>query len=271
MDRDSLRAPLDTATLRDGLAGPGLPWRRLDVVAETGSTNADLLARAAAGEDIDGSVLLAEFQNAGHGRHGRVWSAPPRSGISLSVGVSGASVPRSGWGWLPLLTGVAVVEALAAVAGLTAGLKWPNDVLVGDGKLAGILAEVAAPAPVIVVGLGLNVTLTADEAPDPVATSLSMLECSATDRNALAHRILRELAAAIDAWRSAGGGDPKLIAHYYRYSVTLNTRVKAILPGGREVVGVARDIDETGRLCVDTGGQTVAISAGDITHLRPSV
>ncbi len=270
MERDSLRAPLDAAAISDGLVGPGLPWRQLDVVAETGSTNADLLARAAAGEDVDGSVLLAEFQNAGHGRHGRQWSAPPRTGIALSVGVSGVSVPWSGWGWLPLLTGVAVIDALAAVAGVTAGLKWPNDVLVGDGKLAGILAEVAAPAPVIVVGLGLNVTLTADEAPDPAATSLRMLECSATDRNALAHRILRELAGRIDAWRSAGGGDPQLIAHYHRYSVTLNTRVKATLPGGQDVVGVARDIDETGRLCVDTGGETVAISAGDITHLRPS-
>jgi BirA family transcriptional regulator, biotin operon repressor / biotin---[acetyl-CoA-carboxylase] ligase len=271
MDNPAHRPPLDAAAIGDGLVGKGLPWRRLDVVAETGSTNADLLARAASGEDIDGSVLLAEFQRTGHGRHGRQWSAPPGSGIALSVGVSGASVPRSGWGWLPLLTGVAVVEALAAVTGLTAGLKWPNDVLVGDGKLAGILAEVAAPAPVIVVGLGLNVTLTADEAPDPVATSLSMLGCSVTDRNTLVHRILRELARRIDDWRSAGGGDPKLTAHYYRYSVTLNTRVKATLPGGREVVGVARDIDETGRLCVDTGGETVAISAGDITHLHHSV
>jgi BirA family transcriptional regulator, biotin operon repressor / biotin---[acetyl-CoA-carboxylase] ligase len=265
------RPPLDAAKLRDGLVGSGLSWRRLDVVAETGSTNADLLARAAAGEDVDGSVLLAEFQNAGHGRHGRQWSAPRRTGITLSVGVSGASVPRSGWGWLPLLTGVAVVDALAAVAGLTAGLKWPNDVLVGDGKLAGILAEVGAPAPVIVVGLGLNVTLTADEAPDPAATSLLMLECSATDRNALAHRILRELAGRIDAWRSAGGADAALIADYQHYSLTLGSRVRATLPGDREVVGSARAVDQTGRLCVDTGGETVAISAGDITHLRPSV
>ena len=88
------RPPLDAAAISDGLVGPGLPWRQLDVVAETGSTNADLLARCAAGEDIDGSVLLAEFQNAGRGRQGRHWSAPPRAGITLSVGVSGASVPR---------------------------------------------------------------------------------------------------------------------------------------------------------------------------------
>jgi BirA family biotin operon repressor/biotin-[acetyl-CoA-carboxylase] ligase len=265
---DWLRPPLDAAAISAGLVGPGLPWRRLDVVAETGSTNADLLARSAAGEDIDGSVLLAEFQNAGHGRHGRHWFAPPRAQIALSVGVSGASVPRSGWGWLPLLAGVAVVDALAAVAGIAAGLKWPNDVLVGDGKLAGILAEVAAPAPVIVVGLGLNVTVTADEAPDPAATSLLMLGSSATDRNTLTHRILRELAGRVDAWRTAGGADSKLVADYQRYSLTLGTRVQALLPGDRDIVGVARAIDELGRLCIDTGGETVTVSAGDIKHLR---
>ncbi len=114
--------------------------------------------------------------------------------VALSVGVAGGSVPRTGWGWLPLATGVAVADALAAL-GVETGLKWPNDVLANGGKLAGILAEVASPTPVIVLGLGLNVTLTAEEAPDPVATSLLMLGSSATDRNTLARRILRELAA----------------------------------------------------------------------------
>src|ERR1700734_4165773 len=85
---DSVRAPLDVAALRDGLVGPGMPWRELDVVAETGSTNADLLARAEAGAAIDGSVLLAEYQNAGRGRHGRHWLAPPRTQVALSVGVA---------------------------------------------------------------------------------------------------------------------------------------------------------------------------------------
>ena len=269
MDNDT-PAPLDAAALRDGLVGPGMPWRQLDVVAETGSTNADLLARAEAGAAIDGAVLLAEYQHAGRGRHGRQWSAPPRTQLSLSAGVSGAAVPHSGWGWLTLATGVAVADALAEV-GVEAGLKWPNDVLVDGGKLAGILAEVAAPTQVIVVGLGLNVELTADQAPDPVATSLLMLGSSTTDRNTLARGILRELARRIDAWRTAGGADSALIADYQRYSLTLNSRVRASMPGDREVVGVARSVDETGRLCVDTGAQTVAISAGDITHLRPSV
>jgi BirA family biotin operon repressor/biotin-[acetyl-CoA-carboxylase] ligase len=264
MDRDVLRPPLDASTARDGLVGPGLPWRRLDVVDETGSTNADLLARSAAGTDIDGSVLLAEYQNAGRGRHGRQWSAPPRAQIAMSVGVSASSVPQSGWGWLPLATGVAVVDALAALAGVAAGLKWPNDVMVGDGKLAGILAEVAAPNPVMVVGLGLNVTMTADEAPDPAATSLLMLGSSA-DRNLLTARILRELARRIEQWRTA---DRALHDDYRRYCLTLGRRVRATLPGDRQVTGLAQAVDELGRLCVDTGEQTVTISAGDITHLR---
>lgn len=266
----SARPALDEAALRVGL---GAPWRRLDVVEETGSTNADLLARAAAGEDIDGAVLLAEYQTAGRGRQGRSWSAPPRSQLSLSVGVNAAAVPAAAWGWLTLATGVAVADALSRVGGVGPGLKWPNDVLAGPpdtpGKLAGILAEVAAPAPVIVVGLGLNVTMTAAEAPDPVATSLSMLG-GATDRTALGAAVLATLADRIVAWRAAGGADAELVADYRRYSVTLGRRVRATLPGEKTLEGIAESIDDLGRLCVHTGDQTVAVSAGDVTHLRPA-
>lgn len=239
------------------------PWRT-DVVKETGSTNADLLARAAAGEDIDGAVLIAESQTAGRGRHGRVWSTPPGSQVALSAGVGVGDVPSDAWGWLPLLTGVAVVDAVAEVAGVTAGLKWPNDVLAGDGKLAGILAEVAAPAPVVVVGLGLNVS----EAPDPVATSLAKLGAS-VDRSELTAAVLRHLAARIDAWRAARGADATLAADYRSRSVTIGKRVRASLPGDSNVEGVAADIDDIGRLRIDADDGPVTVSAGDITHLRP--
>jgi BirA family transcriptional regulator, biotin operon repressor / biotin---[acetyl-CoA-carboxylase] ligase len=264
MDSAEARSPLDVDRLRRA-AG----WPKIDVVEETGSTNADLLARAAAGEDIDGVVLLAEYQTAGRGRHGRTWSAPPRSQIALSVGVGVADVPAEAWGWLPLATGVAVVDALAETTGIAAGLKWPNDVLVDDGKLAGILAEVAAPEPVVVVGLGLNVTMTAEEAPDPVATSLAMLGAPAADRNGLAAAVLRQLAARIGSWRTARGADATLAGAYRSHSRTLGTRVRATLPGDRAVEGTAESIDELGRLRIDTGTDMVTVSAGDITHLRP--
>lgn len=272
MDVQPPRSALDATVLRDGLVGPGRPWRALDVVAETGSTNADLLARSATGEDIDGVVLLAEHQTAGRGRHGRHWEAPARSQLALSVGVAADMVPTSGWGWLTLATGVAVADALAEASGLQVGLKWPNDVIVGSdkqGKLAGILAEVAAPNQLIVVGLGLNVTMTAREAPDPAAVSLAMLGALVIDRNIWADKILRHLATRIAAWRAAGGADETLAADYRRHSCTLGAQVRADMPGDRRVEGLAEDIDDTGRLVINTGNETVTVSAGDVTRLRP--
>jgi BirA family transcriptional regulator, biotin operon repressor / biotin---[acetyl-CoA-carboxylase] ligase len=274
MGRESSRQRLRAVLLRDELTGPRRPWRRLDVVDETGSTNADLLVRAAAGEDIDGAVLIAESQTAGRGRHGRTWWTPPRSQIALSTGVGVGTVPSEAWGWLPLLTGVAVVDAVAEVTGVIAGLKWPNDVLAvagrdssasGAGKLAGILAEVAAPAPVVVIGLGLNIT----EAPDPAATSLALLGAT-VDRGILTEAVLRHLAARVDAWRAANGADAALVADYRSRSVTIGNRVRAVLPGDRTVSGVADDVDGIGRLRIDTGEEVVTVSAGDITHLRPA-
>lgn len=273
MTEHPLRPRLDVTGVCRDLVGPGRPLRRLDVVETTGSTNAELLARRADGEVIDGVVLAAEYQSAGRGRHGRTWTAPPRSQIALSLGVDVSGLPPATWGWLPLLTGVAVVDAVHATTGLHPVLKWPNDILVGSGedsgKLAGILAEVASPHAVIVVGLGLNVTLTPEESPDPRATSLLMLGSTMLDRNALLGSILAELTARIDRWRIAGGPDPSLASDYRRHSATLGTRVRATLPGDREIVGIATDLDDLGRLLIDTGVQTVAVSAGDITHLRP--
>ncbi|MFZ1178153.1 MAG: biotin--[acetyl-CoA-carboxylase] ligase [Mycobacterium sp.] len=273
-DRDSLRAPLDEAALRAELIGTGLGWRQLDVVEQTGSTNADLLARAAAGTDVAGAVLIAEHQTAGRGRHGRSWSASPRAQIMMSVGVSVVDVPTAGWGWLPLAAGVAVVDAVAPlleVTGFDVGLKWPNDVLAGApdsrGKLAGILAEVARP--VVVIGLGLNVT----QAPEGVdgATSLLDLGVAAPDRGQLLCVLLRELGRRIVAWRAARGADWALAADYRARSLTIGARVRAHLPGGKELVGTASGIDDQGRLCLETegaGGQTVVVSAGDVVHLR---
>jgi BirA family biotin operon repressor/biotin-[acetyl-CoA-carboxylase] ligase len=186
----------------------------------------------------------------------------------MSVGVSAEDVPADAWGWVPLATGVAVVDAVAATTGVRAGLKWPNDVLAGGGKLAGILAEVAAPHPVIVVGIGLNVTLQPGDIAEPGATSLALLGADA-DRNELVRSLLRELAVRLGGWRDARGAGAALVTDYRARSLTIGSRVRAVLPGDREIVGDAVSVDEQGRLCVDTGADTVAISAGDIVHLRP--
>jgi BirA family biotin operon repressor/biotin-[acetyl-CoA-carboxylase] ligase len=257
-------SPIDATALGDGLEAP---WRQLEVVERTESTNADLLARAASGGDIAGAVLIAEHQTAGRGRNGRVWTSPGAQ-LTMSVGVDANGVPPAAWGWLPLATGVAAVDAVATVAGVGAGLKWPNDVLARGRKLAGILTEVAAAQRFIVVGIGLNVTLRDDEVPDAQATSLRSLGVEASDRTVLARALLRELGGRIERWQAAGGADADLITDYRARSVTIGTRVRAILPGGRDVVGVAQSIDEQGRLLIVSDTGPVAVSAGDIVHLR---
>jgi BirA family biotin operon repressor/biotin-[acetyl-CoA-carboxylase] ligase len=265
MTAEGPRPPLDVQALREGL-DPF--WRRLDVIDETGSTNADLVNRAVAGENIAGAVLLAEHQTAGRGRGGRKWSDVPRALITMSVGVSIEHVPAEAWGWVPLATGIAVVDAVAATSGLQVGLKWPNDVLAGDGKLAGILAEVASPQPLIVVGIGLNVTLQPDEIAEPGATSLLALG-AVVDRNELVRSLLRELAARLGGWRDSRGADRSLMADYRARSLTIGSRVRAVLPGDREIVGDAASVDEQGRLLIDCAdGQIVGVSAGDVVHLR---
>lgn len=263
------RVPLDPVALRDSVFETSAVWRRIDVVAETGSTNADLIARAERGDDIDGAVLIAEHQTAGRGRQGRSWSAVPYAQITMSVGIDAAAVPSKTWGWLPLATGVAIVDAVADM-GVEAGLKWPNDVLAGDGKLAGILAEVAPARQAVVVGVGLNVSLRGDEVGVAGVTSLVDLGVTAPDRQYLVARLLGELGRRVEAWRRAGGADPGLMADYRARSLTLGMTVRAVLPGDREIVGVARDIDEQGRLRLESDGQTTTVSAGDIIHLRPA-
>ncbi len=258
---------LDAAVLRHALTEPGSPWRHLDVVASTGSTNADLLARASVGDDIDGAVLIAEHQTAGRGRNGRAWSSP-QAQIAMSLGLAADAVPSDAWGWVPLAAGVAVVDAVAAATGVQAGLKWPNDILARDSKLAGILTEVAAEARVVVVGIGLNVTLDPGEVADADATSLRALGVESPDRNELVRAMVRECGTRLAAWRDAGGADERLIADYRARSVTIGQQVRAILPGGRELLGVARDIDEHGRLHIDSNDGSFAVSAGDIVHLR---
>jgi BirA family transcriptional regulator, biotin operon repressor / biotin---[acetyl-CoA-carboxylase] ligase len=257
------REPLDVELLHAEL---GPPWRRLDIVGETGSTNADLLARATAGENIDGVVLIAEHQTAGRGRSGRTWATVPRAQLTLSVGIGVAEVSTSAWGWLPLAAGLAVAEAVKADAGVDAALKWPNDVLAGEGKLAGILSEVAGQT--IVVGIGLNVTLRADEVGEPGLSSLVDLGVADPDRTRLASELLRRLGERVMGWREGNEG---LMVDYRDRCATIGSSVRAVLPGGREVVGTATAVDDEGRLRIDIGSEVVAVAAADVVHLRPNL
>ena len=165
---------LDAARLIGAMSSrPGL-WREVRVVEETGSTNADLLAKARAGAG-EGLVLIAEAQTSGRGRMGRRWISPPRRSLTFSVLLRPA-VPAGLLGWMPLLAGVAVASAIRRTAGVDARLKWPNDVLVDGAKIAGILAERWSDA--VVIGTGINVLQHRGELPVPTATSLLVAQGS---------------------------------------------------------------------------------------------
>ncbi|MFI1763642.1 biotin--[acetyl-CoA-carboxylase] ligase [Streptomyces sp. NPDC020800] len=271
---DLERPPLNAAVLRRGLVREGSLWSEFEVVQRTGSTNSDLVDRAVAGKAGEGAVLVAEEQTAGRGRLDRQWSAPARSGLFFSVLLNPAEVPVARWGWLPLLTGVAVATGLSRAAGVDTALKWPNDLLVTVGgeerKAGGILAERAGEHGVV-VGVGINVSLGAGELPVPQAGSLALAGAVSTDRDPLLRAVLRSLEEWYRRWRDAGG-DPAVSGLQETYAAgcaTLGRVVRAELPGDRALVGEAVAVDGDGRLVIATeSGAREAVGAGDIVHLR---
>ncbi|MFH8701425.1 biotin--[acetyl-CoA-carboxylase] ligase [Streptomyces chartreusis] len=273
---DLERPPLNIAALRRGLVREGGLWRRVEVVERTGSTNTDLVDLATAGKAEEGTILVAEEQTAGRGRLDRNWTAPPRSGLFFSVLLNPSEVPVTRWGWLPLLTGVAVATGLSRAAGIDTALKWPNDVLVTVGgeerKTGGILAERAGEAGVV-VGVGINVTLRADELPVPQAASLALAGAASTDRDPVLRGMLRSLEDWYGRWRAAVG-DPLVSGLQETYAAgcaTLGKTVRAELPGDRAITGEAVAIDGDGRLVLATEeGVQEPVGAGDIVHLRPA-
>lgn len=283
------RPPLREASLRQALMRPGSLWTDVRVVSRTGSTNADVADAARAGA-AEGLVIVAEQQNAGRGRLGRSWVSPPRAGLAVSVLLRPA-VPTARWGWLPLLAGVALAEAVGRVAVVDAVLKWPNDLLVrsamaadavgaGYGKCAGLLAEVVpcgeVPGGAVVLGIGLNVHQRVDELPPPAdlgalpPVSLALAGALSTDRDPLLRATLRALADWYARWQDADG-DPTasgLREAYLQGCATLGVDVRVYMPDGSTLDGRASDVDVDGRLVVDTSSGSRAVAAGDVRHVR---
>lgn len=264
--------PIDASVLRAELVRLGSPWSAVDVVAQTGSTNADLAA-AARGGAPNGTVLVADHQSAGRGRLGRTWMAPPGSSIAMSV-LLRPEVARERWSWLPLLTGLAVSDGLRQTCDLPADLKWPNDVLVSERKICGVLAERidTDDGPAVVLGMGINVSLTAAELPVPTATSVTLVlaELGVADvpvsRTALVTAVLVSLARILRQWADTDGG---AVAVAYRERCgTLGRDVRVDLADGSSVHGTAEAIDTDGRLVLLGEHERRRFAAGDVVHLR---
>jgi BirA family transcriptional regulator, biotin operon repressor / biotin---[acetyl-CoA-carboxylase] ligase len=247
---DPSRAPLDGRSLAAALTTGSALWRSLEVVPEIGSTNAALLA-AAAEDAPEGTVLAAEHQVTGRGRLDRVWTSPPGAGVTVSF-LLRPDVPGARRGWLPLLTGVVLAEAVGEVPGVRASLKWPNDLLAAG-----------------VVGVGLNVSTRADELPD-TATSLALEAGRPVDRAAVLLQFLRTFEHRYLAWAGALG-DPVssgLARDYLAWCSTVGAGVVVTLPDGSTLEGVAESVDWDGRLVVRTPQGTVELASGDVRHLR---
>lgn len=271
------REPLRRDALERALVRPGGLWRSVEVYPELASTNTELAARARQGGG-DATVVVTDHQTSGRGRRDRGFQTPARAALTFSVLVR-PEVPPARLGWLPLLMGVAAVDAVRETAGCAAGVKWPNDVLATGGadgtqrKLAGILSEAVTSQSgiAVVVGMGLNVTQTRHELPTPTATSLAVEGAALPEREPLLRAVLDGFAADYTDWAAAGGDAVAsgLAQRYRERCDTVGRRVRVELPNGRVVTGSATGVDAYGHLLVRTPSGEEALSAGDVVHVRP--
>ena len=267
-DHRVLQAALD----RSSTEGPG--WGPVAWLPSTGSTNADAADQVREGAP-EGFTVTADEQTAGRGRLGRDWVSPAGAGLLMSV-VLRPVAPQRTWGWVPLLTGLAVVDARRD-AGVAASLAWPNDVMVdgpawdgsaGPRKLGGLLAERVDDA--LVVGIGVNTDLRADELPVPRASSV-VLEGPAVRREALLVAVLDRLRARYLRWQLADGDADRagLLDDYAARCLTVGSPVRATLPGDEVVEAVGDRIDPDGRLVLRLpNGRERAVAAGDVLLVR---
>lgn len=258
--------PPDVERLRAALLVPTGEWSSVEVLAEVGSTNAELMSRARDGA-AHGSILITGNQTAGRGRLTRSWVTPPGVAIACSVLLCPPpELPVANWPWLSPLLGLAVSRGVERATGLQVQLKWPNDVLVDDRKLSGLLAERGdgPGGPVVVLGFGINVTADADELPVPTATSL-LLEGAPTDSTELLLAVLSELAELWRLWLQ----DLDAVAQAYRAACdTIGREVRVVLGPDQEVLGRAVGVDADGGLQVEGPAGIRAYAAGDVVHLR---
>jgi len=256
-----MRTPLDPVRLAAALEPPVL---LLDAV---GSTNDAIRAHL----DRLPVLLATEHQQAGRGRAGHGWDTPRGAALTVSIALRPAR-PRESWGWLPLLTGLAVCRAVEHVTDLAPVLKWPNDVLLPDPtpvsgwgryrKAVGILTEAVGDA--VIVGIGINVDQHPAELPVPHAGSLRTAGAPEVDRTELLIAVAREVLTLV-----AGPRDIAVEHEVRERCVTLDAQIEAELPGGDRITGVATGIEADGSLRIQTATGPRVMTAGDLRHVRP--
>lgn len=230
-------------------------FRDLRLVAETGSTNRDVMALAGEGA-LEGLVVVADHQSAGRGRLDRSWEAGPGEALLVSVLLRPQGLPVGRRHLVTAAAALAAQSACATLAGVEPEIKWPNDLLAGPGKLAGILAQ--SSGEVVVAGMGLNV-----HAGPPGAAVLDHLAGRRVRREDLLVAWLHRLEDLL-----AGGWDA-VAEGYRRRCATIGRPVRVELARGEVLEGRATSVDADGRLVVrGRDGAATPVAAGDVTHLR---
>jgi len=255
VSNEVLRTPLDEAEINSKIT----PYWRVSVVELTGSTQNDLLQLVESKNALDGQVIVTEYQSNGRGRLDRTFEAPAQSALLFSFYIKPRK-QRSEWGFIPLIAGLSLVRAITTIdTAMKVSLKWPNDCIINDKKCAGIIAQTSQQG--IVIGIGLNVSITSKELPVPNATSLAIEGSTITDRNLLLSHILNTFAELFEAWEEGS----ELLNEYANASSTIGKKVRIDLPGGENIEATVAHISHSGELVLDDGRH---VSAGDVIHLR---
>ena len=250
MVREALNESAINATLRDSY------WR-VSVFESVTSTQTEISAK----ENLkNGDVFVTEYQSAGRGRLDRTFDAEKSSALLFSLYFE-PKRSKSEWSAIPLLTGLSLVNGLTKLdEKLAVKLKWPNDLLVGEKKVAGILVE--AKESGVIIGIGLNVEMSKDELPVETATSLSIEGFSELDRNKILPALLKSIAFTFGLWES---GSSLPVELYRQASSTLGKEVEVHLPSGQILKSLAVGISEIGELQLADGSR---VNVGDVIHLR---
>lgn len=238
-----------------------MEWSKPIRLATTGSTNADLAKLAKEGA-LPGTIIAADHQSSGRGRFERVWEAPP--GKSLAVSVLLKPSTKALTSWLPLVVGLGICEGLQRL-GAPAVLKWPNDILVDDGKICGILVERVETKSgfACIAGFGINTSLSATELPVPTATSLALHGINFSNDEIL-DTVLSALESRYRKWDSG----ESIKSEYLKRCATIGKEVKVQLSETENIFGKAVGISDSGCLLVEVAGKITEFSAGDVFHLR---
>jgi BirA family biotin operon repressor/biotin-[acetyl-CoA-carboxylase] ligase len=252
---DAPRAPLDKKLISQEISR----YWRVSVVEVTGSTQDDLYQLASSGSAIPKTILASEYQSSGRGRLDRTFEATPHSALTFSLYIE-PKVAREEWSFLTLLAGLSVHEALHTIdPQVSVGVKWPNDLLIGEKKFVGMIAQATEKG--VVLGIGINVGMSVEELPVPNATSLAIENFSVLDRNVILAAIVNHFEINLEMWEH----DKSFLAEYRGASVTIGSDVEVTLPGGEVIQSKAVDISDSGALMLEDGRE---VTVGDVVHLR---